>query len=120
MATVQKHLQQARHNESLLQKLSSTEFPDWYGTIAFYSAIHYVEALFRHFGASSHDHRQREYLLKESYPAIFKQYRPLLNWSMTARYDCSKMKHEGVKADLVDARLPRLKQLIEDQGLKIA
>ena len=47
MSSLQAHLQQARHNESLArQLLASLEYKDWITTVTFYAAIHYVEAAF--------------------------------------------------------------------------
>ena len=49
MASVNQHLRQARHNESLANMLlsdSPVRYPDWAVTAAFYAALHYVDYYF--------------------------------------------------------------------------
>jgi hypothetical protein len=48
MADKESHARQARHNSAFLDliKASATgeEYPDWYVTVSFYAAVHFVEA----------------------------------------------------------------------------
>jgi hypothetical protein len=49
MASLIDHLRQAQHNEALAGDLDSPgglKYRDWLITVAFYAAVHYVEALF--------------------------------------------------------------------------
>jgi len=49
MANLTDHLDQARHNEKLAQNLLNDpdlQHWDWLITIAFYTAVHYAEAVF--------------------------------------------------------------------------
>ncbi len=50
MPTDQQHITQALHNSSVLwlfsQHEKQAEFSDWFATIAFYSALHFIEAIF--------------------------------------------------------------------------
>lgn len=86
------HLKLARHNQDLLDHLVSTqleEFPDWIATVAFYKAVHLVEALFDHdSGLHSHSHRDREQRIDNMrrYEDIAEYYYPLETASILARY----------------------------------
>ncbi len=44
-----KHIKQAEHNEELLTHLlevnKQSRFSDWYITVAFYTALHYIESV---------------------------------------------------------------------------
>ena len=47
MPSYQAHLRQAQHNEHLLSDLvTNLSYKDWVATVAFYAAVHYVEAHF--------------------------------------------------------------------------
>lgn len=105
MPSYQAHLHQAQHNEGLLSELmASLSYKDWLITVAFYSAIHYVEAAFfnnptivhtdtcipidPNTGKWSHTpHNWRMELLKNHYPKlVWKGFRSLYNASYIARY----------------------------------
>jgi len=62
------------------------DHPEWVVTIAFYKAVHIVQAVFSKSNKSCHDHKTRHSILKRSYPDIWKQYRPLWIGSTIARY----------------------------------
>jgi hypothetical protein len=68
---------------------ASPPFSDWVTTVAFYKAVHLVEAVFDHdhLGHSG-DHRQRAVFLKSKprYQMLFQNYRPLKSASEIARY----------------------------------
>ena len=65
-------------------------FPEWVATIAFYKALHLVEAVFIHNKEVSHrqTHDSRNKVLKETniYKKINKHYSPLYRISLIARY----------------------------------
>jgi len=101
----QAHLHQAQHNEGLLSELmASLSYKDWLVTVAFYSAIHYVEAAFFNNPAIGHTdtsiptdpntgrwrdspHIWRMELLENNYPRyVWKSFRSLYNASWIARY----------------------------------
>ena len=96
VATQSGHERQARDNERILGLLlASPAGPgqcEWAATVAFYKALHLVEALLAGdvqgpcFHTSSHD--QRNDLLKRTkrYEFVYRQYKPLYDASMTARY----------------------------------
>lgn len=129
MPNFKRHHEQAEHNRELLVKFTACEIDrshsDWYVTIAFYSALHYVEALFykkkpkisigkslqmeiKHSAdaqkalkkLSPHSARN-EVLRKNStqFNDIYFNYKYLYDESRTARYEC----HSPSRADYVEA-----------------
>jgi hypothetical protein len=89
MAAEADHIAKANHNHDALAHLldSVDKFPDWVVTIAFYKAVHVVEAAFAVKGlhSTSHDNRERR-LAARPYSSIFKHYTHLVTASRIARY----------------------------------
>lgn len=99
-------------------------FSEWIATIAFYKALHVVEAVFFAHGpvphGHSHEDRDRALKVTPEYSEIYKHYRPLWAASMVARYlyePGSGLEHpvfstylspEKVKSELLGHRLHRL------------
>jgi len=82
------HLEKWRHNRRFLAVIPD-EFSDWIVIVAFYAAIHCVEALFEHDKnppATSHDVRNRILKSTNRYKHIWKHFRPLWDASMGVRY----------------------------------
>jgi hypothetical protein len=92
MATESDHLKQAQHNEKFLNSIDATQFPDWAATVAFYTAVHLVQALLKHAGENCHSHNSRNRKVRQHFPAIWKIYQPLYTYSRLARYWCMKVK----------------------------
>jgi len=69
---------------------SPSDFAHWVITVAFYKALHLVEAAFSREKRSFHsaDHYERNQRLKsiKKYEHIWKHYRPLFEESLVARY----------------------------------
>ncbi len=90
MASQESHIALAnRNHEFLLKLLADGAHPDWAATVAFYKAVHIVEAVFFNDvpGKHSTSHSDRERTLKTSrYSHIYKDYAHLLNASRIARY----------------------------------
>ena len=65
------HLAQAKHNEELLAFLDvhdKTEyFRDWYMTVAFYAALHYVEAILPAVAPIINNHRKKVFVAAHYY-----------------------------------------------------
>jgi hypothetical protein len=97
MATDREHLRQAEHNQHCFDALDQAHFPDWAATIAFYKAVHLVQALFQLTGDSCGSHSARNDILKKKFPRIWRQYHPLYSFSRLARYWCLKVKPEHVQ-----------------------
>ncbi|MCR9206602.1 MAG: hypothetical protein NXI28_00120 [bacterium] len=73
----------------------STKHHEWITTTAFYKAIQLVEALLsQKLGSVSTSHSKRLERLRTKYPALYKQFRPLYNASMVARYLCLPDAHD--------------------------
>lgn len=93
MPAIEAHLKLANHNQTVLDLLLQTcdLNPDWVVTVAFYKAVHLVEALFKQIeDFDSCDHYERNAKLKKSYPKIWKLYSSLWMASCVARYlECS-------------------------------
>ena len=88
------HLAAASENQAAIDYLceSLDRFPGWVSTVAFYKALHIVEALFAVDGAGvnghTDDHRERNRVLKTTkrYQRIWMAYRELYQVSLIARY----------------------------------
>lgn len=89
MASEADHISLAnRNHEFLVGLLQEGKFPDWAATVAFYKAVHVVEAVFAaDLKRDSTSHTDREDTLKiNKYKKIFKDYTHLLTASRIARY----------------------------------
>ena len=85
------HINLAVHNQKVINYLLQdvNEYSDWITTIAFYKALHIVEAiLYRQKKRHGQTHENRRSILKEnkSYHHIYIHYRDLENASLIARY----------------------------------
>jgi hypothetical protein len=107
------HLQQARDNRRLAEVLLTAHAEDsgattWAMTLAFYAAVHCIEARFARDGDHSRSHADRDSRMLETRYGIpepvFDAYQRLQNWSENGRY-----KHQSFTADYVRSRgLPSL------------
>lgn len=100
MASLVDHVSQANHNKELAHRLDSSgglKYRDWLITIAFYAAIHYVEAFFTTVKDVGHTevacsqgegrHPFRERMVKRHLGReCWSSYRKLSNASTLARY----------------------------------
>ena len=67
MPSASDHLKLAQHNADTIQHLLTGEggFPDWVATVAFYQALHLIEALIHNdFGQHGQNHKHRGDILK--------------------------------------------------------
>ena len=86
------HLAIANHNQQLIELLLPhiNDYADWITTVAFYKALHIVEAVLSNDNTIRHgiDHQSRENILKRNskYKHIYTYYRPLYAASLVARY----------------------------------
>jgi hypothetical protein len=91
MPTKESHLAAASHNQCAMKYLQAKrdQFPGWLVVVAFYRAVHLVEAVFDADGIGHmHDHQMRNRTLKTTtrYQKIWKNYSPLWQASLIARY----------------------------------
>jgi hypothetical protein len=86
------HLQVANRNQATLQALLGDlrQHAPWIATIAFYKALHIVEAVFANDPLVGHcsDHGIRLHTLKHErkYEALYRHFSPLYRLSLVARY----------------------------------
>jgi len=103
------HLKAVFHNTSVIQYLlaSPEPTPQWLTTLAFYKALHIVEAVFTSDTKApiphADSHEQRNKVLKNTprYIPLWKHYRELWNDSLVARYLTSCGEKEAY-ADFAD------------------
>jgi hypothetical protein len=84
----QRHIQQWKHNRSFLP-LIDPPYADWIVNVAFYVALHAVDALLAHdrvTGVNSHDARNDVLMRTNRYTQIQRHYMPLYQLSRTVRY----------------------------------
>jgi len=88
------HLALAERNQGVINFLltDAAKHPDWIVTVAFYKAVHLVEALFARFNSVCHggSHVRREEIMKSRadsrYKKIYPHYMALKQASCVARY----------------------------------
>ena len=94
MPSKEAHVRAALENKKAIDYLGERvdDFPQWVVTIAFYKALHIVEAVFagdpKSTQAHTDDHHSRNRVLKRDrrYEKLWRHYRPLYNDSLIARY----------------------------------
>ncbi len=119
MASEAAHLEKAAANHAFLGTVGD-EYPDWLAVVAFYEAVHLVEALFARRGTPSNNHSQRKRRLKVSYPVIWKQFRPLYHASKLVRYTGHKISVQNVREVLIANRLRMVTRLVRHElGLPV-
>jgi len=125
------HLALADRNQGAIAFLltEADNHPDWIATIAFYKAIHLIEALFHRFSTVKHggNHSNREQILKAwrdpRYDDIYKHLMALKQASCVARYLSVQgggrgaytkfedyMTADGVQKDILGTRLHLLEK----------
>ena len=114
MASEAAHLAKADSNQSFLETIGD-DYPDWLAVVAFYKAVHLVEALFARQGAQSKNHNDRNRRLKKHHPAIYKAFIPLFNASKLLRYTDHRMGVHKVRQELIDNRLVAVENLIRNK-----
>lgn len=118
--TSQRHIQQWKHNRSFLP-LIDPEYGDWIVNVAFYVALHAVDALLAHdrvTGVNSHDARNDVLIRTNKYRHIQRHYMPLYSLSRTVRYLADPLL--WVPADQIEAQVfPRFLYPIEKSVQKL-
>ena len=90
------------------------ECPEWIAVVAFYSALHFVDAYYAKMGMRFQRHEDRNKEVADSLPSIFESYYKLYDISVNSRYGCVKDNPTAGEAkDLVDNDLPVVAQFIE-------
>ena len=83
-------LRKAKRNKSfILQNLIKVidRFPDWLAVVAFYSALHFVDAhLLKHHGIQREHHHEREKDVATHLTEIYPSYKRLYEMGFRSRY----------------------------------
>jgi len=114
MASEAAHLQKAESNQTFLETISD-QFADWLAIVAFYKAVHLVEAMFARDGDPSHSHVDRNRRLKQRHPEIWLQFRPLYDASKWLRYTDRSISPQRIREELVGKRLRTVESLIRSR-----
>ena len=118
MPTTDDHLALARRNKATIDYLlrARDDHFEWIATVAFYAALHFVEAVFfSDDGRHGRNHENREHILKSTrrYQQLHRHYRPLWQASVIARYmgrsnsDAALLFRDYMSPDEVEAKLVR-------------
>lgn len=120
MPSKRAHLGAAEHNQEVILYLSKEpRFADWTAVVAFYKALHLVDAVLCADGLGHPgDHLHREEILKRTnrYRTLHRDYRALKEASLVARYldkagtFCQYMSADQVQRELLGHRLKRLER----------
>jgi hypothetical protein len=107
MPDASSHLRQVQHNRDLIVALdpASTSFLDWVVTVAFYTALHRVEAWFADKGLHFESHTRRDDWLarvKELRRVVWPRYKELEFQSHQARYQCVTFDRDFVQNRLLN------------------
>lgn len=120
MGTVDQHIKQWQHNRQLLPAIPA-DCPDWMVTIAFYTALHAIDAMLHTQGVvnfNSHSTRHEVLINVTQYELIAKRHLPFYNLSRTVRYAAEPM--QWVPVDKVEKEVfGRYLYPIENSAFKI-
>jgi hypothetical protein len=111
MASRDQHLAKAARNQAFLDKVDDT-FPEWLATVAFYKAVHLVEAFFATQGIHSKRHGERNHRLQHHHPDIWMEFKPLHDISRQVRYYAASVTAQKVREYLIGVRLKAVEALV--------
>lgn len=83
------HVQKADWNRNFLSSSLWSlvdRYPDWVSTVAFYSALHYVDAIFARHGLHFEHHQERNTQVSMLFQEIENEYLNLYDLSRNSRY----------------------------------
>jgi len=111
------HLEKARRNQEILfnHLLNFVEkCPEWVTVVAFYSALHFVDAYFAKLNLHFQHHQERNSEISESLKEIFGAYYRLYDLSVNSRYGSMKDNPTADEAmDTVRNDLPKVVEFIQ-------
>ena len=114
MASADAHRAKAEKNLRFLGIIPD-EYADWLATVAFYSAVHYVQAVFARDGVSSRSHFELNQRLRRQHPDIWRQFKPLYNASRLARYTDFPINAAEVLGELIEGRLKAIRRMVAER-----
>lgn len=112
MANEQAHRLKADQNRDFLRTIGDG-YADWLAVVAFYRAVHLVEAVFARDSIHSTDHNGRNNLLKRSYKPLWAEFKPLFDSSRLARYSEKCISSREARENLLGKHLPALEAHVE-------
>lgn len=113
-------LRKAQRNKTfILQDLIKIidKFPDWVTVVAFYSALHFVDAhLIKHHGIQRENHEERERDVATHLSEIYPAYKRLSNMGFRSRYLAVKDNPTPAEADsAVKYDLPEIENYVTER-----
>lgn len=96
MPSVDVHLEQIIHNESVAEAMVVAGFYDWAVIALFYSSLNLMQAYLLDIGilAETHGKRQRAILSRPELAEVVQAYDLLKIQSENARYNCDRFDHD--------------------------
>lgn len=89
MGSSQQHRQKSERNQEFVDQILGLGFHEWTAIAIFYKAVHLVEMMFAQSGVHSQTHQERNESLRDNHPDLYREFHPLFNFSLMARYDCT-------------------------------
>lgn len=112
------HLEKAERNKTIVvNHLISLvdKFPDWVSIGAFYSALHFVEALFAIHSKHFENHEERHTNVSVLMPDISSKYLRLYDLGFNSRYlSVAQMPNSSEARDLVDIELTEVENYVKE------
>ena len=117
MLNVKGYLRKANRNKTFVSQYLVQiidKFPDWVSVVAFYSALHFVDAhLIKHHSMQCKHHDERETKVAIHLSEIYPIYKSLFELSFRARYLRVKDNPTpGEAKDAVDKDLPEIESYV--------
>ena len=100
------HLEKARHNERFLRTfdIDTTPYLDWVAVVAFYAAVHFLEALLAKSPIHPTDHGERLRRVQQRSRTAYQHFRLLKDFAEGARYDPGmKLSTQDVRGKIIPA-----------------
>lgn len=117
---VDQHLAKAERNKSFLMRYLLQildKCPDWASVVAFYCALHFVEAFLRKCHSINFEyHEERHRYMSQHLPEIFNEYYRLFDLGFTSRYKSinDAPTAEEVKS-AIDFELSRVEEFVRER-----
>jgi hypothetical protein len=117
---VAQHLAKAERNKSFLNTYLLKildKCPDWASVVAFYSALHFIEAFLRkNHNINFEYHEERHRYMSQCLPEIFNKYYRLFDLGFTSRYKSVRDSPtaEEVKS-AIDFELSGIEEFVRDR-----
>lgn len=116
---VKQHLQKADRNRDFVIKYLLNhvkEYPDWVSVVTFYSALHYVDALFAKQGLHREHHLERNRDVSLLMSEIENEFLNLYDLGRISRYESiSEMPSAAEASEAANTDLPRIEEFVKSR-----